>query len=125
MDIKMTLLKVTNTIEWIEKISAFGELDIEYRQILRFIAKHNVMNLEVCATDIIRNKDIAASQVTQVRRIKYLKYRGWIAGMPSQEHHKKIKLVLTEKGVEDLNFISTMLEKELGVVFTQLDHFYT
>jgi DNA-binding MarR family transcriptional regulator len=125
MEIKVTLLKLTNTLEWIERASAFGEMDIEYRQILRFIAKHNVINQEVCATDIIQNKEIAGSQVTQIRRIKFLKYRGWIKGVPSKQHHKKISLVLTEKGIDDLNFISNMLENELGVKYTELDHFFT
>lgn len=125
MELKITLLKITNTLEWIEKISAFGELDIASKQILRFIAKHNVMNIEVCATDIIRNNEIPGLQVTQIRRIKFLKYRGWIKGTASAEHHKKIKLVLTDKGIEDMNFISAMLERELGVSYTEHDHFFT
>jgi hypothetical protein len=115
MNLNAMFLNLTDKIDWVVNASAFGELDRESKAILIFIAKRQLDNVEVCATDIIQNQRMPGSPVTLFNRIHRLKRLGWILSEASDQHHRKVRLSLSTLAIENINMISTLLEHELGI----------
>ncbi|NBW60420.1 MAG: hypothetical protein EBR31_01645 [Methylophilaceae bacterium] len=58
MFLNTTFLRLNDIIDWAVDASVFGELDLESKAIILFIANRQLNNEEVCATDIINNKSM-------------------------------------------------------------------
>jgi len=113
MDINNTFIVLKDAIESAVETSIFGELDLESQGIIIYIAKHQLKNKEVCASDIINDKSLIGSPVTLFQRIQVLKKTNWIISEQSLEHHRKLKLSLSDWAIENINMISTLLRNML------------
>lgn len=114
MFLNTTFLRLNDIIDWAVDASVFGELDLESKAIILFIANRQLNNEEVCATDIINNKSMPGSTVTLFKRIHFLKNKGWISSEQSLDHHRKLKLTLSSTAIENINMISNLIEFKLG-----------
>ena len=106
MDIDNTFLKLHEAMESSIETSSFGELDLESQEILIFIAKHQIRDQEVCASDIINDKSLIGSPVTLFQRIQALKKTDWINSEQSMQHHRKLKLSLSNRAIENINLMN-------------------
>lgn len=111
MEMNDTFLRLHAEIISAIEISSFGELDLESQGVLIYIANCQLQDKEVCASDIINEKSLIGSPVTLFQRIHMLKATGWILSEQSDQHHRKLKLTLTERSIENLNMISTLLQR--------------
>jgi hypothetical protein len=117
MNINNTFLRLYDSIESAVEASSFGELDLESEGILIFIANRQLKNEEVCASDIINDKSLIGSPVTLFQRIQLLKASDWIISEQSDQHHRKLKLTLSDKAIENINMISAILQNILKAKF--------
>ncbi len=118
MNINNTFLRLYDSIESAVEASSFGELDLESQGILIFIANRQLKNEEVCASDIINDKSLIGSPVTLFQRIQLLKASDWIISEQSDQHHRKLKLTLSDKAIENINMISAILQNILKAKFS-------
>lgn len=114
MFLNTTFLRLNDIIDWAVDASVFGELDLESKAIILFIANRQLNNEEVCATDIINYKSMPGSPVTLFKRMHFLKNKGWISSEQSLDHHRKLKLTLSSTAIENINMISNLIEFKLG-----------
>ncbi len=115
MFLNTTFLQLNNIIDWAVDASGFGELDLESRSVILYIANSEKNLKEVCASDIINNRDIPGSPVTLFKRIHHLRKKGWINSEQSIQHHRKLKLSLSNVAIENLNMVSNLIELKIGI----------
>lgn len=113
MQLKNTLFALHNILNAAEGSTAFGGLDSESRAILKFIGQNTADGQEVCVTDITQNPALGGSPVTLMKRLRVLKDNGWVEMHSSELHHRRIRLELSLKAKQDLNKVSSAIEKSL------------
>lgn len=113
MQLKNTLFALNNILSAAEGSVDFGALDSESRAILKFVGYNTSRGQEVCVTDITQNPALGGSPVTLMKRLRLLRETGWLEMYNSNLHHRRIRLELSLKAKQDLNKVSTALEKSL------------
>lgn len=116
MQLKPTLFTLNNILSSAEGVTEFGSLDPESRAILKFIGYSISVGEEVCVTDITQNPSLGGSPVTLMKRLRVLKETGWLEAHQSEIHHRRLRLELSIKAMQELNKVSVALEKSLPSV---------
>jgi hypothetical protein len=117
LELKNSFLALSNILRAVEGESVFGELDIESRSILTFVATNEAQNVESCVTDITGNASLPGAPATKFKRIQMLRDGGWLKAGASDLHHRRVSLALTRKAKSELDKIASALEVHLRQAF--------
>lgn len=113
MEQKNTFLALSNILNAVEGSSTFGSIELESQIVLKFIAANEAKDFEVCITDITSNPSIPGAAATKLKRVHRLRDEGWLIFSSSTQHHRRVRIMLSQKSKDEIGKMSEALDIQL------------
>ncbi|MGV0985525.1 MAG: hypothetical protein ACOYB2_13325 [Limnohabitans sp.] len=118
MEHKITFLALSNILKAVEGGSTFGSIELESQIVLKFIAANEQAGHELCVTDITNNNSIPGAAATKLKRVHRLRDEGWLDFSTSAQHHRRLRIVLSQKAKDEMSQMSELLNLQLRSILS-------
>ena len=115
--LKAALFVVKNILDAAEGKTRLSELDAVSVDILNCVSTRATLGISTSVGELTSLTKASASHVTILKRLQVLIDLRWIEIRPSEQHHRRMNLQLTEMAIAEINAASEIVLKALSSDF--------